>query len=414
MVTTNGTQVEEPAHAIPPEEDASAAPGSMTAAALVALLTAKGRPVGGRHRFVGRQVSGQVDLRDQTVAYPVVLEDCVFEQPLRLEGAKLVSLRLSGGHAPGIRARQLTLSGDLRLMSGFRCDGLIDLAGAHISGGVRCARALLIGDGDTALDCARASIGENLCLDADTTVRAAVLLSNALISGNLDCSAHLEHPTGNCIDGNLLTVKGDAQFHQGFVSAGTIDLSAATINGRLHFGHGSVSAGAGKDGAIICAGTTVGQNIDVDSGIVIDGAVRMPFAKVGAQMTISSAKIRSGGLRAVNGEGAIVKGDVYLTEDTEVDGNVDFIGVQVSGDFVCQAKVSGFDGHALWLQRSTISGSAVLDGLRARGEVRMVGTHVGLDLLLRGASLQNAGGWASTRPRSHALEERRSHWSVAA
>jgi hypothetical protein len=392
MVMANGTQVKQRNHTIPTVDPS--APGPMTAATLVALLTDPSRPLGGIHHFVGKHVSGQVDLRDQRVDYPVVLEDCVFEQALRLEGAKLVSLRLSGGRAPGMSGHQLTLSGDLRLTSGFRCDGLVDLAGAHISGGVGCAGALLLGDGDTALTCARATISEDLCLDADTTVRAAVLLSNSHISGNLDCRARLEHPTGNCIEGNLLSVLGDAQFHEGFACAGTIDLSAATINGRLHFGRGRVSAGVGKESAIVCAGTTVGQNIDIDSGIIIDGAVRMPFAKVGAQMVISSVKIRHGGRRAVNGEGAIVKGDVYLGKDTEVDGHVDFIGVQVSGDFVCQADISGFDKHALWIQRSTISGSANLDGLRARGEVCMVGTHVGLDLLLRGASLQNPGGWA--------------------
>jgi hypothetical protein len=403
MVTVNGTQIKDrlsQAAITGTNLDVSAARPAMhdldAADLRSALLVppAPGAPV--RELWVtGAHVRGKLDLRGCTVPRGARFVRCEFEQGLQLAQATMMSLRIEGGRVPGIDATQLTLSGDLCFTEGFRADGTVTLAGAHINGSLECSEAQFVGDGDIALDCERAVIGETLKLGPATRLQGALVLYNARIQGNLECSARLQHPASRAVQANLLTVAGDVLFHEGFVCAGTLDLNGASITGRLHIGRGSITKGSDRSAAILGEGIRVTQSIDIDEGVTVDGSIRLPYARVDTQISIRGATVRNGGRQAVNGEGAVVKGDVYLTENTRVIGGaVDFIGAQVSADFVCDAEITGSGGYALLLQRATVGGSAILEEMHATGEVRMLGTKVGLDLKLGGATLHNPGGWA--------------------
>src|SRR6201995_3724676 len=112
-------------------------------------------PRGLRLRHVA--VRGAADLAGLTVPFPLRFDDCDFDAPILLEGAKLRELTLAGcPRVPGLLGNGLRLRGDL------------DLSGSTITGAHRTTASL--GKRSAVWLCEARIGGRLLCLD--TVIRA--------------------------------------------------------------------------------------------------------------------------------------------------------------------------------------------------------------------------------------------------
>jgi hypothetical protein len=346
---------------------------------------------GRRLHLRGADISGDVDMRGAALTVACDFEACVFQQPIQLSQTSLPSLKFRGGRLPGLEANQSHVAGDLLLST--TVSSCIHLAGAKVDGAVVVAHADVHGDGTVALDCNRISVGEDFVLGPKTTLGAALQLNNGSIKGNLSCSAHASFPADRSIDANLLRVDGNVTFDDDYSCAGTVRLAGATIGGRLHFAGGTVSKGAERDYAIDGENITVAQNMDLDGAMTVEGPVHLAFATVGAQLCLNEVTLRACGDVALNGQGAQVKGDVVVSDNSSVMGRVDFTGAEINGDLACDhAEFHNPADRALVVERATIGGSMFLRESKIWGGVGLMGAQVGGDLDCTGAAVHNAGG----------------------
>jgi len=148
-------------------------------------------------RLDGARITGQLDLEATTLACPLVLRGCWFEEPIVLAEASAPAVRLWRCWLPGLEARQLTTSGNLELADGSTVTGKVCLLGAHIGGILALSSATLTNPGGPALN------GDGLTVDGDMFCREGfratgeVRLPGAHIGGILEFSqATLSNPGG--------------------------------------------------------------------------------------------------------------------------------------------------------------------------------------------------------------------------
>jgi hypothetical protein len=109
---------------------------SVRAEYLLELLRMDRGPNGLRRRalrLTGVRITGALDAEAVTLSCPLVLRDCCFDAPLKLDEARAPSIRLVGSWVESISARGLETSGDLRLDRVTADDLNVD--GARLGGG---------------------------------------------------------------------------------------------------------------------------------------------------------------------------------------------------------------------------------------------------------------------------------------
>jgi cytoskeletal protein CcmA (bactofilin family) len=342
----------------------------------------------------GAQITGDLDLSGATVTVACEFESCRFENSIQIERASLRSLTLRDGSLQrGLEGNQSHIVGDLVLSGQVEASAPIQLAGAKVDGSILVENAKLHGDDLVALDCNRISVGENFVLGPGTWLGSALLLNNGSVKGNLSCSAKVSCPADRSIDANLMHVDGNVTFDLGYACTGTVRLAGATIGGRLHFDGGAVSKGTQRDYAIDAENICVAQNVDLGAKMTIDGPVHFAFAQLGAQLCLNGMTVRACGDTALNGQGAEVKGDVVVSDRSDVQGLVDFTGAVINGDLACDhAAFHNPANRAIVADRAQIGGSMFLRKSQVWGSVGLMGSHVGGDLDCIGAKIHNAGG----------------------
>ena len=126
------------------------------------LVTKAGGPAGPRSRtlqLAGARVTGTLDLEAATLAWPVLLWDCFFDEPITLTEASASALRLPGCRVPGLFAGQLRTQGNLELNEGFGAEGEVTLRGAHVGGRLNLDDATLTNPNGVSLN------GDGLTVD---------------------------------------------------------------------------------------------------------------------------------------------------------------------------------------------------------------------------------------------------------
>src|SRR3954470_12039555 len=99
---------------------------TIEAAMLVDLATA---PLGSDRwahrpiRLAGARVVGRLDFEAAIMTRPLYLTDCFIEEPIMLETAQVLTIRLTGCHIIGLSAKALRTQGDLKLDKGFASSG---------------------------------------------------------------------------------------------------------------------------------------------------------------------------------------------------------------------------------------------------------------------------------------------------
>jgi hypothetical protein len=138
---------------------------SIRANFLADLLTGDRTPSTGRLRSIklrGARITGLLDLEARKLLCPLLLLACHFDEPIKMEEAEAVSIRLPGCHVPALYAAQIRTAGNVELDEGFTARGEIDFTGAHIGGVFDLSAASLTNDSGPALNADRIIVDQDM------------------------------------------------------------------------------------------------------------------------------------------------------------------------------------------------------------------------------------------------------------
>ncbi|GAA1562395.1 oxidoreductase [Actinomadura kijaniata] len=271
---------------------------------LVALLAGAVEPEPGQVAAVnltGARIIGHLNLGHASVAVPLTLTDCVFDEAPLLYWASMNTVHLMRCRMPGLNA------------SGARIDGHLWLQGSRITGGL--------------------------------------LLDGAHIAGILNMSGvQLANPGGDALLGDRLTVDANVYCDHGFTAHGEVRLPGARVGGQLIFRQAHLHNEGGA--ALYASRLDVAANVFCDGGFTANGAVRLRGARVGGYLSLVGAKLSHPGDVALNANDLAVETDVYCSDGFTADGSVSFEGARITGQLSLRgARLSNPGETALSLQR---------------------------------------------------------------
>lgn len=164
-------------------------------------------------RVCNARIEGQLDLCDVDAKRPLVLRDCVAEEPVLFDRAHLPALDLTGLVAPAVSAPWLRVDHYLHLKNA-QVDGGVNLAEAHVGSQLSLSGALL-GGTEYSLRAPRLRTGSHVYLSG---VRATgtVRLDGARIGGNLRCDGLCVEAKGRAFLGIDMQVEDGVFLHNGF------------------------------------------------------------------------------------------------------------------------------------------------------------------------------------------------------
>ncbi len=100
--------------------------------------------------------------------------------------------------------------------------------------------------------------------------------------------------------------------------------------------------------------------------------------------------------KEISADGLVVEGDVFLQKGFRAQGEVSFLGANISGNLNCAgSSFENEEGIALYADGISTKGDVLLrNGFTACGEVRFLGANIGGGLNCSGSTFENKGGIA--------------------
>jgi adhesin HecA-like repeat protein len=221
---------------------------SVPAALLAELLTSAGGPGrSGVLRLAGARIVGRLDLGPAELVSSLLLWGCWFAEPVLLNEARALSLRLLGCHLPGLSADQLTTRGNLQLRYGFTARGEVRLVGAHVGGQLDLRGATLTNPGGPALVADGLTVDQDLLCGEGFAATGEVRLVGAHVGGQLNLrGATLTNPGGRALSADGLTVDQNLVCGEGFKATGEVRLLGAHVGGQLNLSGASLTNPGGR------------------------------------------------------------------------------------------------------------------------------------------------------------------------
>jgi hypothetical protein len=212
------------------------------------------RPHANGVQVAGGWIDGVLDLSGVRSDLDLAMVNCQFNDAAVLRDASLGALNLSGSHAKaGVDLHRLQTSGAVHLSRGFRCDGLINLGSAEITGQLACDGGQFVNPGKTALDADAARIGADVFLSDGFRAEGEVDLCGAGITGQLACTGgQFVNPGKTALNANAARIGADVFLRGGFRAEGAVDFVRANVTGGLQV------VGARLDGGFDGEAMTVG------------------------------------------------------------------------------------------------------------------------------------------------------------
>jgi hypothetical protein len=190
-----------------------------------------------------------------------------------------------------------------------------------------------------------------------------VQLPGAQIDGDLVCKGGtFNNPEGYALTAYGAVVKGNVFLSEGFQAYGEVNLSGARVGGSLE-----------------CSGT-------------FSGEVTLPGAQIDGDLVCKGGTFKNPEGYALTAYGAVVKGNVFLSEGFHADGRVNLLNAQIGANLECEGGIfNNAGGDALFAGGANVSGAVFLsEGFNAKGTVSLYSAHIDGDLICKGGILRDA------------------------
>jgi hypothetical protein len=225
--------------------------------------------------------------------------------------------------------------------------GAVRLPGAHITGQLDCAGAIMTNLSGPALNANHLQADGGALLWKGFTANGAsedgaVRLPGAHITGQFDCSgATITNPSGPALNANHLQADGGAFLRKGFTAngdseRGSVRIIGAHITGQLDCSGATITNPSGpalhaED--LRASSANFGKRFTA-RGAGEDGAIRLVGAHITGQLDCSGATITNPSGPALHAENLQVDGDVLLREAFSADGDGDRGALRLSGTHI--------------------------------------------------------------------------------
>ena len=333
--------------------------------------------------IMGARIIGEIDLLYVPIPFPLTFNRCKLESQLILNNATLPALDLSGSIVIFIRADGAVIKGGVLLRKGFSALGGVRMVGAEIGSTLDLSGATLM------------SVPNPASSEAGMALRA-----------------------------DRLVVKGAVFMDEGFRAEGGVSFLGAQIGGDLQcdggqFRNVSQPRMAWSGTALFASSMTVGGNIYLRNNFLAIGEVQLMNTRIGGNLNCigssfenpADPKLNSSG-RALTADGAIVNGNVFLSDGFRASGMVKLTGIRVGLDLdchtatfsnPCRASVES-TGRALDVEHGVVGGSVYLrQSFRSSGAVVLNGIQIAGDLDCLDAAILNAPIAGAPEPSGYAL-----------
>jgi hypothetical protein len=316
-----------------------------------------------------------------------------------------------------IQADLTVVTGDVRLVRGFRANAGVRLPGVQIGGSLVLSSATLDTRSGRVLDVAEATIGGSLFIVDDpdsglrssitgrvemgrTTIRGGFRIRNAQLTAPAPgTSSRYEYHTSDPTDRAFLVAPGLSVHGLLSIEAGTVIEGALILAGaELHSGAvlRSIDLRNPGDRALDLGQAQFDAGLTVSDGR-IEGTVNLANSRINGPVDLRRTRLsRPEQRRCLIGVGVRVEGDVELQELHTLDGGVDFRSATIAGVVDAEGAELINPGHD----------SISLHQARVQGNVRLCGgfSSVGIVVLTRAiieGRLRCDGGmleWANPVP----------------
>jgi uncharacterized protein YjbI with pentapeptide repeats len=342
----------------------------------------------------GARITGRLDLRGIDFEPPLLLQECMFDEPLIITDSISRSVRLYRCHLPGIEGSWLKCAGDLHLRD-CQIRGETDLSGAYVSGQLVLSGSRLLNPREVAVRADGLVVeGDLFCRDG-AEVDGTFSLVGARIGGQVRLTnSTLSNPGGVALNAALITVEKDMYCREGFSTEGELSLSSGHVKGQLSFNSAKLNH-AGKV-ALRADHLVVGGHMYCQEGFITQGELNLVAAQVGGEVRFSAAKLSNPGGIALHADRLDVADDMYCREGLEVDGLVSLRGAHVQGQLNFNHATLRNPGQvALYAEQLVVDTHLHChDNFVARGEVNLVAARIGGEVRFSASTLRNPGGTA--------------------
>jgi hypothetical protein len=362
------------------------------ASLLVELLTDRGVARAKRIRPLlvkGARITGNLDLRSDTLVRQLLLIDCEIEEAVNLFDARTLHFGLLNCRLPSITAQRAHIGGSFDLrdtrmrfadLFGMRVDNQLLLSGAQLAnpdGIALQATGITVGQG---MHCGRdhrggGSYGEPFVADGQLDLSYAQIGWSLFLNG-----ARLRHPGQRALEARQLTVERELDCSTMEVD-GDVNLYNATVGGEL-------SLVEARLGTLVARGLRVGRDMQCGR-FQAGGEVNLIDANIGANLVLTGARLCNAGGMALNAGRITVGQDVFCTDRFLAKGNVFLGGARIGGLLNFNGGwLRNPEGYALDAE-SLVVGQSMLctGGFVARGSVQLAGAQVGDSLVFTGGAL---------------------------
>lgn len=383
------------------------APGPLTQEVVCAALVRFLCTMGGQAEALvpkgmtveGRKILGELDLSCLKIPFPLVFKSCDLSDGIDLTDSETRCVDFTDCCCTSLTGQRLKVNGQLKL-SNLNASGKVNLRCVKVTGdlvlsGANLGLSQFYGDelaGErletlcralaqdlelTRYDTSAAWLNkqmENPGLFAQLAGRKGTQRLSAEVTGQLDEQRRLQE--------QAKTRAGLGKFNRQVLKAfyprqapacGTVlDVDRADIGGSVYLNSHPGAPAFYSHGETSLKGISIRGNLNCE----------------GATLHHPDFQVREAQALALVANQAEVRGNVYLTKGRSAGafrawGQVLMLEAQVFGDLVCDGAElvrTGGNNHAISLDRSNIRGNATFTGIRARGQVRLIGTRVEGDL----------------------------------
>ncbi|WP_031159016.1 hypothetical protein [Streptomyces durhamensis] len=227
----------------------------------------------------GARITGRLDLRYGTVAHPVRLRSCHFEEAPDLYGARVVALVLSDSVLPGLTAGNLRADGVVRITC-CRITGPVRLQGARLSGAFFANGARLGTPGEVPEEAVLQLNHAEVATDVwapELVAHGKVHMNGAVVRNQVNLNdAELNAPGATALHAEVLTVGTDLHAMRLRVR-GRVNLGGARIPRQLNLAHARLSHPGGQ--ALRASSSVVGE-LWLREAEPIEGAVNLRRAQL--------------------------------------------------------------------------------------------------------------------------------------
>jgi hypothetical protein len=134
-------------------------------------------------KLAGARIIGALELEAAALLFPLVLQDCWFDQAVNVSAAQAPALRLIGCHLPTLMAEQLVTRGDVQFSRAFATHGAVNLRSARIGGQLNLVGAHLTSSFEPALMADGLTVERDMLCTEGFTAEGQVSLLGAHIGG---------------------------------------------------------------------------------------------------------------------------------------------------------------------------------------------------------------------------------------